>query len=65
MEIRTITVTVKDPQRFEWGLREFYPHAKVKLVALHSDNFAEYVITYSKNEHRDGVAGYVSGYRNW
>ena len=65
MEMKTITVKIKDPQRFEWGLREFYPHANVKLVALHSDNFAEYVITYQLKEHRDGVAGYVRGHRNW
>lgn len=65
MEIKTIKITVKDPRRFEWGIREFYPEANVKLVALHPDNFADYEIIYTKKEHRDGVAGYCKGYRNW
>ncbi len=65
MEIKTIKITVKDPQRFEWGIREFYPDAKIKLVSLLPENFAEYEIIYTKKEYRDGVAGYCKGYRNW
>lgn len=65
MEMRTIKLTVKDPQRFEWGIREFYPEAKIRLIALLPENYAEYEIVYFKKEQRDGVAGYCKGYRNW
>jgi hypothetical protein len=64
MEMKTIVVKIKDPQRFLWGVREFYPNTRVTLLKQ-EDLWHEYKLVYNLTGTRDGVAGYCKGYRNW
>ncbi len=62
--MKTITISVKDASRFCWGINEFYPLAKIRIVSQFND-LTELEISYVPTTPRDGIAGYCRGFRDY
>ncbi len=56
---------VKDYQRFEWGLKEFFPQAEFVKMQKPLSEEKVYYIKYPIPKGRDAVKGYVENFREY
>ena len=62
---KDICRVVKDCQRFEWGLKEFFPEAEFVKMQKPLSEEKVYYIKYPIPKGRDAVRGYVQNFREY